>query len=291
MTHKIAFEALDKTLRDIVPTPSSANIKFPFGGKVVVLGGDLRQTLPVVQGGSHSDITRSAIVNSPLWSHVAVLHLRSNMRLSAHGITKDGRKELADLSKWILDIGEGNIKVVAKEDDTEPSWIKIPNELLLKTTGDKIACMVNAVYPELIRRYMDIDYLRERAILTPANDIANVINNYIVSSVPEDDKQYLSCDSILKGQHAHDSYDLLYPVKFLNSFNGNNFLCHKIALKRGVPVMLLRNLNQGEGLCNGIRLVITVLGDMVIEGQIMTGTHKGKSVLIPRTSLILRNNK
>jgi hypothetical protein len=36
MTHKIAFEALDKTLRDIVPTPSSANIKFPFGGKVVV---------------------------------------------------------------------------------------------------------------------------------------------------------------------------------------------------------------------------------------------------------------
>jgi ATP-dependent DNA helicase PIF1 len=53
--------------------------------------------------------------------------------------------------------------------------------------------------------------------------------------------------------------------------------------------MLLRILNQAEGLCNGTRLVTTVLGDMVIEGQIMT--HKGKSVLIPRIYLILRNNK
>jgi hypothetical protein len=57
MMHKIAFEALDRTLRDIVPTPYSANTMLPFGGKVVGLGDDLRQTLPVVQGGSRSDIT------------------------------------------------------------------------------------------------------------------------------------------------------------------------------------------------------------------------------------------
>jgi ATP-dependent DNA helicase PIF1 len=37
--------------------------------------------------------------------------------------------------------------------------------------------------------------------------------------------------------------------------------------------------------------VITVLGDEVIQGQIMTGTHKGKSVLIPRISLTLTSNK
>jgi ATP-dependent DNA helicase PIF1 len=55
--------------------------------------------------------------------------------------------------------------------------------------------------------------------------------------------------------------------------------------------MLLRDLNQAEVLCNGTRLVITVLGNMVIEGQIMSGTHKEKSVLIPRISLILGNNK
>jgi ATP-dependent DNA helicase PIF1 len=44
-------------------------------------------------------------------------------------------------------------------------------------------------------------------------------------------------------------------------------------------------------LCNGTRLAITVLGDMVIEGQIVTGTHKGRSFLIPRISLTLKNNR
>jgi ATP-dependent DNA helicase PIF1 len=111
--------------------------------------------------------------------------------------------------------------------------------------------MVNVVYSDLKSRYMDIDYLRERVILTSTNDIADTINNYIVSLVPTDEKQYLCCDSILKGPNAHDSYDLLYPIEFLNSLNGNNFPQHKLSLKKGVPVMLLRNLNQGEGLCNG----------------------------------------
>jgi ATP-dependent DNA helicase PIF1 len=55
--------------------------------------------------------------------------------------------------------------------------------------------------------------------------------------------------------------------------------------------MLLRNLNQAEGLCNGTRLIIKVLGDMIIEGEIMTVTHKGKTVFIPRILLTLKNNK
>jgi ATP-dependent DNA helicase PIF1 len=70
---------------------------------------------------------------------------------------------------------------------------------------------------------VDIDYLREQAILTPTNDIADTVNNYVISLVLSNEKQYLSCDSILKGTNTHDSVDLLYPVKFINSLNGNNF--------------------------------------------------------------------
>jgi ATP-dependent DNA helicase PIF1 len=55
--------------------------------------------------------------------------------------------------------------------------------------------------------------------------------------------------------------------------------------------MLLRNHNQSEGLCNGTRLIITILADMVIEGQIMSGTYKDKSVLIPRIALTLKSYK
>jgi ATP-dependent DNA helicase PIF1 len=123
----------------------------------------------------------------------------------------------------MLDIGEGRIKAVAKEDEIEPSWIEIPDELLLKFDGDKIACMVDVVYPDIQSMYMDIACLRERAILTPTNDIADTINNHIVFLIPDEERQYLSADSILKPPNTRDSYDLLYPVEFINSLNGNNF--------------------------------------------------------------------
>lgn len=54
MTHRQAFEALDRTLRDIQSTASSDAEFIIFGGKVVVLGGDPRQILPVIEGGSRA---------------------------------------------------------------------------------------------------------------------------------------------------------------------------------------------------------------------------------------------
>jgi hypothetical protein len=49
-----------------------------------------------------------------------VLHLTINMRLSTHGLTEEGREELADFSKWMLAIGEGDIHATVKENETEP---------------------------------------------------------------------------------------------------------------------------------------------------------------------------
>lgn len=49
--------------------------------------------------------------------------------------------------------------------------------------------------------------------------------------------------------------------------------------EKGIPIMLLRNMNQSEGLCNGTRLMITSLGNMIVEAEIMVGQHKGKKIL------------
>jgi hypothetical protein len=155
------------------------------------------------------------------------------MRLSANTLTEEGRKDLADFSKWMLDIGEGNNEATTKEGESESSWIKISEQFLLRPDGDKISCMVNAIYTDLQSKYMDNTYLRERAILTPTNDMVDKINNYIVSLILDCEKEYLSSDSILKGPDSHDSFDLLYPVEFLNSLNGNNIPQHKLSLKKG----------------------------------------------------------
>ncbi|XP_066316197.1 uncharacterized protein [Miscanthus floridulus] len=67
MTHRHAFEALDRTFRDLLSHGTEGAEGLVFGGKVVVLGGDLRQILPVVEGGGRAEIVNAAIVNSPLW--------------------------------------------------------------------------------------------------------------------------------------------------------------------------------------------------------------------------------
>jgi ATP-dependent DNA helicase PIF1 len=52
--------------------------------------------------------------------------------------------------------------------------------------------------------------------------------------------------------------------------------------------MLLRNLNQSLGLCNGTRLIVTNLGQNIIEAVIIIGTHTCEKIYIPRINLTTR---
>jgi hypothetical protein len=66
MTNRRCFEALDRTMRDILSEHIPRNVLLPFGGKPVVLGGDFRQILPMVRKGTLSSIVGASITNSKL---------------------------------------------------------------------------------------------------------------------------------------------------------------------------------------------------------------------------------
>ena len=53
------------------------------------------------------------------------------------------------------------------------------------------------IYDELTKNYGDINYIRHRAIITPKNKIADDINNYILSLIPNESKTYYSYDKIV----------------------------------------------------------------------------------------------
>ncbi|CAN7048368.1 unnamed protein product, partial [Brassica rapa subsp. trilocularis] len=82
MTHKHAFEALDKTLKDIMSMKNPPAKNQPFGSKTVMLGGDFRQILPVIPQGSRADIVLASINHSYLWNSCHKFSLKTNMRVN-----------------------------------------------------------------------------------------------------------------------------------------------------------------------------------------------------------------
>jgi hypothetical protein len=147
MTHRRCFEALDRTLRDLLSEHTPSNSIVPFGGKVVVLGGDFRQILPVIRKGSRASIVDASITNSPLWHHVILLRLTINMRLLQDNLSEQNRESLEKFSDWILALGDGRLPAVKMDDETEATWVDIPDDMLIKTAGDKIKAIIEEILP------------------------------------------------------------------------------------------------------------------------------------------------
>lgn len=118
-----------------------------------------------------------------------------------------------------------------------------------------------------------------RAIICPLNTMVDQVNACAVNMFPGEAKTYFSSDSLRKEDHGED-----YGVELLNTLDGGGpgFPDHKVTLKKGCIIMLIRNLDPSEGHCNGTRYVVRNLNRHTIEADIATGAYKGKKLLIPR---------
>lgn len=286
MAHKNCFESVDHSFKDLLCLLNPENEYKPFGGKVVVLGGDFRQILPVLPKGKREDIVQSTINKSYLWDKCQVFILKENLRLTRQGRNLFGGESIAHFNDWVLKIGNGEFG----EDDDE-NVIHIPPDMLIPTGNDSIGDIVESTYPNLQEQLRDRNYLKERAILAPTNDLVESINDHILTSISGCEHTYLSADSICKSTATINDLDLLYPAEILNTLKFSRFPNHKLKLKVGLPVMLLRNINQSAGLCNGTRLTIIQLSSRIIEAEIISGTNIGDRVFLPIIDLSTSESK
>jgi len=151
---------------------------------------------------------------------------------------------------------------------------------------------IDEVYPNISKITIDSHYAIERTILAAKNEDVDIINDKVLSKINGEEFVYYSADNIIinsdtSSSNAHN----LIPVEYLNSLNLGGVPAHKLTLKKGVVVMLMRNLNPSLGLCNGTRLICKSFSPHLIEAEIITGVHCNETVLIPRISFIPSDTK
>lgn len=221
-------------------------------------------------------IVKVCLQRSYLWQHVQKMSLKTNMRLlqNANAINAYEQQEFA---KWLLELGEGKLPVVESDTDI----VRLPDDIALPS--ENVQDLIDFVHADIATQHATPDYLVNRAILAPRNEDVDLINEAVMNAFPGEAKTYLSSNSL--DLDAGDEQAQLYPVEFLESLNIGGLPPHKLTLKTGAPIMLLRNLNPAKGLCNGTWLIVCQFQQHVIYVKIITGTHAGSYVFIPRITL------
>ncbi|KEH22947.1 PIF1-like helicase [Medicago truncatula] len=122
MMHRWCFEAVDRSMRDIMSKNDPLNEFRPFGGKTKVLGGDFMQIL-----------------------HVEILE-----------------------------------------------------DLLISDTTNLLMSLIDIVYLDLNDNLGDLLFFQERGILAPTLDSVEHVNEYMMSLIPGEEKEYLSSVSVCR---------------------------------------------------------------------------------------------
>ncbi len=242
MQHRWGFELVDRFLCDVMGTTK------PFGGKVVVFGGDFRQILPIIIRGSQGQTENACLKFSYIWPSVETLKLTTNMR-----VARDPQ------FKWFVDflLCTGGGKQPTVSDDVHSDYVEIPEQALLQAQVqilDPGYFKEDPLHIQFIKAICPgIDSDRRTRFLDPGDDF----------DTPQRERESTECTGYrhalamlspcsrhaLAGKantyHGQASvsdteYGGNYPIEYLPPF--------KLTLKTDHPVILRRNMDARGGL-------------------------------------------
>lgn len=188
-------------------------------------------------------------------------------------------KEEEDFSKYLLQLGEGKIPTVPNKGEFT---INVKDCFLLP--GQSLQDLVDWVFEDLQQHIHDHQWLYERAILCPTNAEVDAVNKYIASKFPGEEHTVYSVDKVNQEQ-THQ-----YPVEFLNTLCPSGMPPHRLSLKVGMIIMLLRNFDPINGHCNGSRYILTEIKPHVLVAKLVSGVHTGAQLYIPRIPISPSDN-
>ncbi|XP_044005604.1 uncharacterized protein LOC122850538 [Aphidius gifuensis] len=231
MAPRYCLELADRTCRDIM------NNKLPFGGKIMLMGGDFRQLLPVLKN--------------------------ENMRTLP---------EESEFAKYILDVGNGTLN------DNNDNLV-IPKECLANRNDDIVEVIFKKIIDE--RKY---ESLSKVAVLSARHLDVDNINDRVVQLLDEDTEKIFTAIDSTENCDNGELNNYILP-EYLNTLNPPNFPPYELKMRLYCIVMLLRNISQSEGLCNGTRLQVLSMSNNLLKCRILTGDKENDIVFIHRITL------
>ena len=186
-------------------------------------------------------------------------------------------EQLRLLADWLLSVGEGA--------GTTPK-VSLPAPYCLPSTAGRTG-LIHSVFDLLfaldpLDQQSCLDYFADRVVLAAHNEAVDVLNGKAISLMPGTATTYRSADSAM----LQDETAAGLPEEYLNSLPLTGFPPHCLHVKLGAPVILLRNLDPQQGLCNGTRLVVTRMETRVLGCRILSGSRRGEDVALPRIRLV-----
>ncbi|XP_075486353.1 uncharacterized protein LOC142525956 [Primulina tabacum] len=137
----------------------------------------------------------------------------------------------------------------------------------------------SSVFPKIDDCTLNFSLYVKRAILTTKNEFVHEVNDVLINKFHGEETTYFSCDDNTSNCVVPNQEELFHCL------TPQGLPPHKLTLKINAPIILLRNINPTEGLCNGTRLLCKGFTTNVIYAEISVGIHAGKPVFILRITL------
>ncbi|KAH7697639.1 MACRO domain-containing protein 1, partial [Aphelenchoides avenae] len=235
--------------------------------------GDWKQLCPVVKNVPR-ELAQAATVNasvksSSLYRQFHKLPLTQNMRV------KKGQQEWAE---YIARVGNGKTNIVGT------SEMEVDPDLLVPSEGE----LIEFTFPQklLDAPFANTAALLEAAILAPKLDTVRRLNDRIRLLLPGTDIVCASTDTPMS-EDPLTMLDVHYAarnVEHLNRRTEEGMPPHLLTFRPGMVLVLMRNIDQYMGLCNGTRLHLIGKFGENLKCTVLSGpmAKAGGYTLIPR---------
>ncbi|KAL3118440.1 hypothetical protein niasHT_004020 [Heterodera trifolii] len=166
------------------------------------------------------------------------------------------------MSMIMNEIGCGQSKVGTNQ-------LLIPPPLLLPNLEEAIQfCFPEGLFTDPLA---NADAIANNAVLFPTNNDVQYINEIALARMSGDAKGFPSIDEPLEPNEELHNFRTDFNIEAVHNEMPSGMPPHKMVLKVGTPVMLVRNLDVTQGLCNGTRLQVMRMAEDCLFCRILTG--------------------